>query len=139
MSAHQFREDGSHYNGGSAFFGYGYQAIGEPRLHMVRKWYRQGVRRGQTEDSFSVDGAPVASYEAALAALKTPPVLTDDERPVLAMFSGDAIRFPKDHWEQAYALRHKGFIVCEGGQCMITDAGAEALQKLPTEERSDGH
>jgi hypothetical protein len=56
MTTHQFREDGSHYNGGSVFFGYGYRAIGEPRLKMIRRWYRQGDRRGQTEDRYFVDG-----------------------------------------------------------------------------------
>lgn len=79
---HQFRENGSHYNGGAVFFGYGYTAIGEPRLKMIRKWFRK--ERGRAQDEYFIDGAKVESYEAAIAALKLPVVFTDNEIIALA-------------------------------------------------------
>src|SRR5262245_20252226 len=81
---HQFREDGRHYNGGREFFGYGYTAVGEPRLSMIRRWYRTGKRRGQSEDRFFVDGAHVENYAAAIAALRTSPVFCRAEREALS-------------------------------------------------------
>lgn len=133
MSAHQFREDGSHYNGGAAFFGYGYEAIGEPRLHMVRKWFRQGERRGKTEDSFSVDGQPVDSYDGALAALAVPVRFTDVELEALSLIGDE----PADYreaisYDVRHTLRRKGAIAYgPPGRCARTDVGRAALSSEP--------
>lgn len=76
---HHFKPDGSHYNGGAVFFGYGYRAVGEPRFKLIVRWYRQGERRGKSENHYFVDGVAVESYNAALTALETPPVFTPEE------------------------------------------------------------
>lgn len=130
---HQFRENGNHYNGGKVFFGYGYSAIGEPRLSMVRKWFRQGEKRGKTEDSFYVDGLPVANYAAATEALKTPPTFTDEEIKALAMVCDDPAdvrKVVKDAvgWEPLHYLGEKGAITWgPPGSCKRTDVGRAAL------------
>lgn len=125
MSAHQFREDGSHYNGGKEFFGYGYRAIGEPRLKMVRRWYRQGLARGKTEDRFFVDGAKVDSYDAALEALKTPPIFSPEEIGALKVIGDDASDWRKIiGFDLLHALSSKGAIEYgPPGRCKRTEAG----------------
>jgi hypothetical protein len=137
VSAHQFREDGSHYNGGAEFFGYGYVAIGEPRLLMVRKWFRRGKKAGVTEDSFSVDGERVADYAEALEKLKTPPVLTEVERQKLAELNAASVLPDVQQDMDSYllwrALRCKGFVRMLMGKAAITDAGRAALA-TPTEQ-----
>lgn len=126
---HQFREDGSHYNGGKVFFGYGYRAIGEPRLKMIRKWYREGHMRGATVDTFYVDGAPVESYAAALDALKVPTVFTPEEIEALRLI-GDQ---PADlrsviAFELRHSLHDKGAIAWgPPGHCRRTDIGRVAI------------
>lgn len=134
MSEHQFREDGSHYNGGAEFFGYGFSAINEPRLKMIRRWYRQGVRRGKSEDRFFVDGEHVADYAAALEALKSPAILSADERSKLELFSKLDEPFDIRGGGEAesrlnYALRSKGLIRAHMGKAYLTPAGRAALSK----------
>ncbi len=126
---HQFREDGSHYNGGAEFFGYGYRAVGEPRLKMIRRWYRQGQRRGQTEDRFFVDGEHVATYDAALAMLALPPKLSAEEIGALSKVDDE----PRDlrkilDLTALMSLRDKGLIAFSPpGKCARTDAGRAYL------------
>lgn len=127
MGEHQFREDGSHYNGGAEFFGYGYAAIGEPRLKMIRRWYRQGVKRGVSDDRFFVDGQQVKDYAEAVEKLKTPPVLTGGERSMLALFGDEPIKRPVGDIEAIFNLRAKGFVHAADGLYTITDAGRAAL------------
>ena len=126
---HQFREDGSHYNGGAVFFGYGYRAIGEARLKMIRRWYRQGEMRGKTEDRFFVDGALVDSYAAALDALKSPVVFTPEEIAALETIGDEPADLRKViGWELLDPLRDKGAIEWgPPGQCRRTDIGRAAL------------
>lgn len=139
MGSHQFREDGSHYNGGAVFFGYGYAAIGEPRLRMIRKWFRQGERRGLIEDSFHVDGVPVESYAAALEALKTPPSLDATEMAALAAFGDEPIRRPRDHeLEVCLALRAEGFVSARDGFWTIAEPGRAALRSAAALAREAG-
>lgn len=127
---HQFRENGTHYNGGREWFAYGYTAIGEPRLSMIRRWYRIGKRRGQTEDRFRVDGEPADSYEAAVAKLRLPPVYTEAEIAALAQIGDE----PADYrravpWDELHSLAAKGAIEWgPPGRCCRTDAGRAALQ-----------
>ena len=127
MSAHQFREDGSHYNGGNVFFGYGYRAMGEPRLKMIRRWYRQGDQRGQTEDRYFVDGVHVESYDAAIKALESPPVFTAEEVAALKQIGDE----PADHrktidFRVLHFLRDKGAIAYrKPGYCARTDVGRQ--------------
>lgn len=126
---HQFREDGSHYNGGAAFFGYGYRAIGEPRLKMIRRWYRQGDKRGKTEDRFFVDGVEVENYAAAVNALNIPVAFTPGEVEALRMIGDE----PSDlrsviNWETRQSLHDKGAIEYgPSGSFRRTDAGRAAL------------
>ncbi|MFA5900277.1 MAG: hypothetical protein WC829_14325 [Hyphomicrobium sp.] len=135
---HQFKENGNHYNGGRVFFGYGYSAIGEPRLSMVRKWFRGGEMQGKTEDSFYVDGSLVANYAAATEALKTPPIFTPEETKALKMVGdepADVRRAVKDAvgWEPLHYLVEKGAVAWgPPGQCRRTDLGRAALAKGPT-------
>ena len=142
--AHQFREDGRHYNGGKVFFGYGYTAVGEPRLKMIRRWYRQGKQRGQTEDRFFVDGAHVATYEAALNALKLPPVYSLDDARALRKIGDE----PADYrasigFERLHSLHDKGAIEWgPPGRCARTEAGRAYLRNIgdddvPDAERSE--
>lgn len=123
---HQFREDGSHYNGGAAFFGYGYRAIGEPRLKMIRRWYRPS---GRTEDRFFVDGAHVDNYDAAVSALKSPVTFTEDEIAALRQIGDEAVDLRQViDFSVAAALRDKGATAYERpGWCKRTDAGRSAL------------
>lgn len=128
MSAHHFRENGSHYNGGKVFFGYGYDAIGEPRLSMVRKWFRQGEKRGKTEDTFHVDGLPVANYEAAVEALKTPPTFTADEIGALAAIGDEPAKHRDIDWQVRWSLRAKGAVAYgPPGLLFRTDVGRVAI------------
>jgi len=126
---HQFLEDGSHYNGGAVFFGYGYRAIGEPRLKMIRRWYRQGDKRGKTEDRFFVDGAEVENYVAAVNALKAPVAFTPEEVAALRMIADE----PSDprsviDFEIRQSLRDKGAIEYgPPGHFRRTDVGRAAL------------
>jgi hypothetical protein len=132
---HQFREDGSHYNGGKVFFGYGYVAVGEPRLKMIRRWYRQGEMRGKTEDRFFVDGAKVDDYDAALEALKVPVAFTPEEIAALGLI-GDV---PEDwrkvvDYDLLHALNSKGAIAWgPPGRCQRTEAGRATLSPSPTD------
>lgn len=129
MSAHQFREDGSHYNGGKLFFGHGYLAVGEPRLKMIRRWYRQGAMRGKTEDHFFVDGAPVANYATALETLKIPAVFTSEEIDALRTIGDEPADWRKlIGWELRSALGAKGAIAWgPPGLCQRTDTGRAAV------------
>ena len=126
---HQFRENGNHYNGGKVFFGYGYRAIGEPRLSMIRKWFRQGAMRGKTEDSFYVDGVLVADYAAALEALKIPVVFTTDEIEALRKIGDEPADLRKElGFELRHSLHGKGAIEWgPPGQCRRTDVGRAAI------------
>lgn len=131
---HQFREDGSHYNGGAVFFGYGYRAVGEPRLKMIRRWYRQGDMRGKTEDRFFVDGAQVENYAAAQEALKLPAVFTTEEVTALGAIGDEPADLRKAiGWELLHALGAKGAIEWgPPGSCQRTDVGRAALAtKVP--------
>lgn len=131
VMTHQFREDGSHYNGGEEFFGYGYRAVGESRLKMIRRWYRKAKRRGQTEDRFFVDGAKVDSYEAALKALKEPVAFTEDEIVALRLIGDEPADYRKAvAYERLYFLRDKGAIEWgPPGRCKRTDVGRDAIAK----------
>lgn len=126
---HKFRGDGSHYNGGEVFFGYGYRVDNEPRLKMIRRWYRK--ERGRTEDRFYVDGELVDSYDAALTALATPPIFTLDEIAALKTIGDD----PQDWrkiigWKILEPLRDKGAIEWgPPGLCKRTDFGRAIAEK----------
>ena len=126
---HQFREDGSHYNGGAVFFGYGYRAIGEPRLKMIRRWYRQGEMRGKTEDRFFVDGSQVDNYAAAIEALKVPTVFTAAEITALGAIGDEPADLRKViGFELLHSLRDKGAIEWgPPGYCQRTDIGRATL------------
>lgn len=125
--AHHFLEDGSHYNGGAVFFGYGFRAVDEPRLKLIRRWYK-GKRRGQTEDHYFVDGEPVADYEAALSALAVPVVFTADEVTALAAIDDEPANYRKTFdFRLLHSLSAKGAIEWgPPGKCRRTDVGRSA-------------
>lgn len=125
MNGHRFQEDGSHYNGGAEFFGYGYKALGQPRLKMIRRWYRRGERRGKSEDRYFVDGVHVDSYAAAIEALETPPVFTAEEIAALATIGDDPADYRKAvPYELLHYLSAKGAIEWgPPGRCKRTDVG----------------
>lgn len=126
---HQFREDGSHYNGGAEFFGYRYRAIGEPRLKMIRRWYKASQRRGLTEDRYFVDGAHVEDYAAAVEALKKPVLISDAEVQALRLIGDE----PADCREMVEyvtlrSLADKGAIEWgPPGRCRRTHLGRTAV------------
>lgn len=109
MASYQFRENGNHYNGGRDWFGYGYTAIGEPRMTMIRRWYGRGERKGKTEDHYFVDGAPMAGFEQAMIAMRTPPVFTPEELALLATATHHWQPRP-DHITLMLSLRDKGAV-----------------------------
>lgn len=125
---HYFKADGSHYDGGAVFFGYGYRAVGEPRLKCIRKWQRRGERKGQHDDEFYVDGAKVADYAAALEALKVPVAFTAEEVAALRVIGDE----PTDHRKAIdflirFSLYDKGAIEYgPPGLCKRTDVGRRA-------------
>lgn len=63
-------------------YGYGYRCIQFPRLGFINRVYT--LDDGGAARTWSVDGADVASLEAAVEALNIPPVLTEDEQRILA-------------------------------------------------------
>ena len=56
----------AHYNGGKAFFAYGYECIQHPRLTLFRRFDKKPKT---VTNTWRVDGADQASLEAAVAAL----------------------------------------------------------------------
>lgn len=67
----RFDRDAVHFNGGSAFFGYGHRCRDQPRLLVIDKFYK---RSRASERSYMVDGTtPCATLDEALAALSVPP------------------------------------------------------------------
>lgn len=129
---HHFKPDGSHYNGGAVFFGYGYRAAGEPRFKLIIRWYRQGERRGKSEDHYFVDGVSVESYEAALTALETSPVFTPEEIAALALIGDEAADLRKAiDIEIRVSLHDKGAIEYgPPGHFRRTDSGKKAIECL---------
>jgi hypothetical protein len=56
----------AHYNGGKAFFAYGYECVQHPRLTLFKRFDR---KLKTVTNTWRVDGADQASLEAAVAAL----------------------------------------------------------------------
>lgn len=124
----RFVGDGSHYNGGRDWFGYGFRSVDAPRMRVIRKWYK-GKRRGDTSDTFNVDGVAVADAAAALEALAKPPVFSAAEILALAEIGDE----PADHrkvvdFMTLYTLTEKQAIKWgPPGRCCRTIAGRTAL------------
>ncbi|MFB6460488.1 hypothetical protein [Bradyrhizobium tunisiense] len=75
----------AHFNGGSAFFGYGHRCIDQPRLLVIDKFFR-ATRTSQR--SYMVDGTtPCATLTEALAALAVPPQPNDEQLTLLRSLS----------------------------------------------------
>ena len=58
----------AHYNGGKAFFAYGYECVQYPRLTLFKRFDR---KTKQVTDTWKVDGVEQADLAAALIALDT--------------------------------------------------------------------
>ncbi|PYY71221.1 hypothetical protein CRX42_07335 [Pseudomonas jessenii] len=56
----------AHYNGGKAFFAYGYECVQHPRLTLFKRFDR---KLKTVTNTWRVDGADQASLEAAVATL----------------------------------------------------------------------
>lgn len=126
---HTFKKNGSHYNGGNIFFGHGFSAVDEPRLSMVRKFYKRRDMRGKVEDSYYVDGEKAGTYEDAVTALKTPPTFTPEEVEALAKIGDEAADLRHEiGWQVRWSLHAKGAIEYgPPGHFKRTDAGRKAL------------
>ncbi|MCK1669403.1 hypothetical protein [Bradyrhizobium sp. 153] len=83
----RFNRNGSHFNGGSAFFGYGHRCIDQPRLLVIDKFFK---RTRTTQRSYMVDGTtPCATLADALAALSVPPHPSEEQLALLRSLSTD--------------------------------------------------
>jgi hypothetical protein len=120
----RFDRDAMHFNGGSAFFGYGHRCFDQPRLLVIDKFFK-ATRSSQR--SFMVDGkTPCATLAEALAALALPVTLTEAERALLATVTTDWT-IPAGR-VALLPLRDMGLVEFEhralGVQCRLTAAGA---------------
>ena len=59
----------AHYNGGKAFFAYGYECVQHPRLTLFKRFDR---KLKTVTETWRVDGADHVSLESAVAALEVP-------------------------------------------------------------------
>lgn len=77
----------AHYNLGRLGYGYGYTSQQYPRVSLIDKRLRPTKARPGGEDvrEWYVDGKLVPNLDAVVAALASPPVLSDDEERVLAL------------------------------------------------------
>ena len=57
----------AHYNGGKAFFAYGYECVQHPRLTLFKRFDR---KTKQVTNTWRVDGADQPSLEVAVQALE---------------------------------------------------------------------
>lgn len=57
----------AHYNGGKAFFAYGYECVQHPRLTLFKRYDR---KTKQVTCTWRVDGVDQASAEAAITTLE---------------------------------------------------------------------
>lgn len=119
------REDGSHYNGGPEWFGYGGRCDQEARLRYIDRSYRA---TRSTVRSWIVDGVECASADEASERLQKPPEFTDAELAVLATLTDDPTDLRKVHpYEVLRGLRDKGVASANMGRYVITDAGRITL------------
>lgn len=101
-----------HLNGGSEWFGYAYQCVEHPRLQRLDRYLRKDR---SVESTWSADGVDHVDLQAALDALQTPPVLTEDERAALARVPAEFVRL-RDvlPYQMIKALDAKGLIEWSG-------------------------
>ena len=57
----------AHYNGGKAFFAYGYECVQHPRLTLFRRFDR---KTKQVSNTWRLDGVDQPSLEVAVQALE---------------------------------------------------------------------
>ena len=57
----------AHYNGGKAFFAYGYECVQHPRLTLFKRFDR---KTKQVTDTWRLDGVDQPSLEVAVAGLE---------------------------------------------------------------------
>lgn len=102
----RLQRDAMHFNGGSAFFGYGHRCVDQPRLLVIDKFFK---RTRTTQRSYMVDGKTAcATLGEALAALSVPPTLTPDEMALLGTATADWHR-PQTR-QQLVPLADMGFV-----------------------------
>ena len=109
-----FRQN-THYNMGRQGYGYGWECERYPRVTFIDRTFRPSREHpdGLQTRTWYVDGAEVASVEAAAEALQMPPTLTEDEARVLELvpFSFMCLRRLED--DLAGVERPKGGIMPE--------------------------
>lgn len=130
------REDGSHYNGGPEWFGYGGRCVQELRLRYIDRSYRA---TRTTTRSWIVDGIECASAEEAWERLQTPPAFSGDELTALATLTDE----PSDlratmPYELRRSLTDKGAARANLGKYVITDAGRVVLALQTAAPPTDG-
>lgn len=67
LSELTFKED-VHYNGGKEWFGYGWTCVQEPRITMIRRYFR---KTRTSKDEWRLDGNPVVDAQAAVTELNS--------------------------------------------------------------------
>jgi hypothetical protein len=119
---HQFKSNGTHYNGGAVWFGYGYTSTTDPRFSVIRKGLKKERRM---VDEYYVDGKLVESYEEGVRMLRTPPVFTDAEKWAL----GEVREGRWGGFDLMWTLRAKGAIeYLEPRKPSLTKVGEEAIK-----------
>jgi len=102
---------------GHGFFGHMYRCIEHPRLQRMDKCIR---KTRSVEVSWWVDGAQVADFDAAIAALNSPVVLTAAQQVLFDKVPAEWTDLRKDPaypFDVMHALADKGVIEYESGKC----------------------
>ena len=105
----------AHYNGGKAFFAYLMQCIEQPRLSRYDRYDR---KTRSHESTWKVDGIDQPSFEAALAALDTPPIFSDAELQELEKVTDEWVDIRKTmDFGLNMSLESKGAVEWQDGKC----------------------
>ncbi len=106
--------ESAHLNGGREWFGYIFTCIEEPRLSRLDRYVR---KTRSVTSTWRVDGVEMEDLAAALVAIKSPPVLTE-ERAMLELVGDDWARPAEKNWPlRLWSLMAKGIVEWKGGKC----------------------
>ena len=116
----------AHYNGGDKFFAYLYEVVEHPRLTRYDHYDKKA--KGVTS-TWRVDGADMAGFDEAIAALNLPPAFSPKELTALALVTDEPADLRKhEMWRYFHgSLNDKAAVHWEAGRCRLTDLGRAAL------------